>query len=143
MAIKALAFCLLIGIVVTDVVPTFVRATLSSSSNACINNLRLIDSAKDQWALEQNAPKSAAPTFADLQTYLGHGSQGELPKCPEGGKYTLGRMDQEPTCSLADEAWPNEHRLAGTDSDSWWFNFKHAYIALFSGRVWREWRVLH
>ena len=49
--------------------------------NACINNLRLIDSAKQQWALENRKQATDTPTMDDLRPYIGRGPNGELPGC--------------------------------------------------------------
>jgi len=43
----------IIGLLAAIAIPNFVRARTTSQQNACINNLRLIDSSKQQWALEQ------------------------------------------------------------------------------------------
>ena len=50
--------------------------------NACISNLRMIDGAKQQWALENKKPASAMPTAADLSPYM---RSNTLPVCPAGG----------------------------------------------------------
>jgi hypothetical protein len=65
---------------------------------ACINNLRLIESAKEQWALENNKTNSDVPTWPDLNIYFGGGGAVIL-KCPRGGTYTLGTISNKPTCS--------------------------------------------
>src|SRR5580700_11001244 len=72
----------IIGLLAAIAIPNFVRARATSQMNACIENLRLIDSAKQQWALEQRQWNSSTPGGADLQPYLGHGPAGELPSCP-------------------------------------------------------------
>src|SRR5271168_956910 len=72
----------IIGLLAAIAIPNFVRARTTSQMNACINNLRLIDSAKQQWALEQRQTSTATMSGTDLQPYLCHGSAGELPACP-------------------------------------------------------------
>lgn len=74
--------------------------------NACINNLRLIDSAKQQWALEYKKTATDVPTWDDLRPYLGHGPNGELPTCPGGGTYTIGAVNEKPQCSVQGHALP-------------------------------------
>ncbi len=64
---------------------------------ACINNLRQIDAAKQQWALENQKSADAAPTAADLAKYL---RGGVLPACPAGGVYTINTIGAPPTCSV-------------------------------------------
>jgi len=74
--------------------------------NACINNLRLFDAAKQQWALEFKKQATDIPTMADLQPYLGHGSNGEMPSCPDGGVYTIGTIAEKPVCSIPGHVLP-------------------------------------
>jgi hypothetical protein len=71
--------------------------------NACINNLRQIDGAKQQWALENNKTAAATPSPQDIAPYL-NGNQ--LPVCPAGGQYTLGIVSKPPVCSIAGHAFP-------------------------------------
>jgi hypothetical protein len=70
--------------------------------NACINNLRQLDGAKQQWALENKKTRSEMPTEADLTPYLRTG----MPKCPAGGIYTLNAVEALPTCSIAGHQMP-------------------------------------
>ncbi len=65
-------------------------------ANACINNLRQLDGAKQQWALENRKTAADLPTEADLARYLKNG----IPKCPGGGVYTIGTVEVVPTCSI-------------------------------------------
>jgi hypothetical protein len=44
----------LVGIVLIAVIPLFIRASRVSGAYPCVNNLRVISAAKDQWALENN-----------------------------------------------------------------------------------------
>jgi hypothetical protein len=78
----------------------------ASKVNACINNLRLIDSAKQQWALEARKTNTDTPTEDDLRPYLGRGAKGEMPSCPDGGAYTFGAVGEKPTCSVQGHALP-------------------------------------
>jgi hypothetical protein len=71
--------------------------------NACITNLKLIDAAKLQWALENNKPEDAIPTAQDLLPYF---KDGVFPVCPSGGTYTINAVGQAPTCSIPGHALP-------------------------------------
>ena len=71
--------------------------------NACINNLRQIDAAKLQWALEKNRTTDAVPTVQDLLPYF---RDGIFPVCPAGGIYSLNAAAEEPACSLPGHALP-------------------------------------
>jgi chromosome segregation ATPase len=65
--------------------------------NTCINNLREIDAAKQQWALEKNATLDAVPTVKNLLPYL---KNGVFPACPDGGTYSINSVEDLPTCSV-------------------------------------------
>lgn len=75
--------------------------------NACINNLRLIDSAKQQWALENKKQATDTPTMDDLLPYFGPGPNNtNAPSCPEAGVYTIGPISERPTCSISGHVLP-------------------------------------
>jgi prepilin-type N-terminal cleavage/methylation domain-containing protein len=96
----------IIGLLAAIAIPNFVKARTTSQQNACINNLRLIDSSKQQWALEQRQQSSNTPVGSDLQPYLGRGSAGELPACPVdpangfGTSYVVNNIGSKPTCNI-------------------------------------------
>jgi len=71
--------------------------------NACINYLRQIDGAKQQWALENRKPAEAVPNPQDVTPYF---KNGVLPACPGGGSYTLNAVNAKPTCSIAGHELP-------------------------------------
>ena len=71
-------------------------------ANTCINNLRQLDGAKQQWALEAKKNPNATPSEREIAPYLKDG----IPKCPAGGVYTLKTVDSVPTCSVAGHALP-------------------------------------
>jgi hypothetical protein len=68
----------------------------------CIDNLRLIDAAKQQWAIDKNKGQNALPTVLDLLPYLPDG----FPVCPAGGKYTIHSVAVNPTCSFPGHVMP-------------------------------------
>src|SRR5689334_25188443 len=92
----------IIGLLAAIAIPNFVRARTTSQKNACINNLRQIDGAKQQWALENHKTSAdAAPVSASLMPYLGRGTTGNWPSCPANGSYTINGISTPPACSLA------------------------------------------
>jgi prepilin-type N-terminal cleavage/methylation domain-containing protein len=103
----------IIGLLAAIAIPNFVRARTTSQQNACINNLRLIDAAKQQWALETGQQSTAVPVGSNLQPYLGRGTSGELPYCPVDTTQTFATsyapesIGTKPTCSLV----PSTHIL--------------------------------
>src|SRR6201996_8730726 len=66
----------IIGLLAAIAIPNFVKARTTSQANACVNNLRQIDGAKQQWALENKQLPTASPASTVLQPYLGRGSTG-------------------------------------------------------------------
>jgi len=71
----------IIGLLAAIAIPNLMRARATSQTNLCIDNLRMIDAAQQQWALENGEVSTAVPQPTDLQPYLGRGN-GELPVCP-------------------------------------------------------------
>ncbi|TAN38883.1 MAG: type II secretion system protein [Verrucomicrobia bacterium] len=84
----------IIGLLAAIAVPSFMNARSNSMKNSCFNNLRLIDGAKDQYALDHS---NAAPT--QLSDLVGPYIK-ETPVCKGGGSYngpwTLG---EKPSCT--------------------------------------------
>src|SRR5687768_11119835 len=95
----------IIGLLAAIAIPNFVKARTTAQKNACINNLRQIDGAKEQWALEKKLAPAAASVDAEVELYI----KGGRPKCPASGDYTFQPVDTAPTCSLS--AAPNLHVL--------------------------------
>ena len=97
----------IIGLLAAIAIPNFVKARTTSQANACVNNLRQIDGAKQQWALEQKQLPSASPGRTELQPYLGRGSAGSAwPTCPANGTYTVGDLNTAPSCSVGSTTTP-------------------------------------
>jgi seryl-tRNA synthetase len=72
-------------------------STEQANLNACINNLRQIDGAKQQWALEHRKAGSALMTPADLLPFL---KGNAMPTCPAGGVYSLNPVSIPPICNI-------------------------------------------
>lgn len=90
----------IIGLLAAIGIPNFVRARQTSQTNACINNLRIIDQAKQQWALEYGQISTVTPSSSDLVPYFGRtGTQ--MPSEPLGGSYNINALTIAPTCSIA------------------------------------------
>ena len=88
----------IIGLLAAIAIPNFVKARTTTQMNACINNLRQIDGAVQQWAMEQKQAPTATPVETDITPYL-HGSV----VCPAGGttfadSYTLTTVSEAPVC---------------------------------------------
>ena len=79
-----------------------------SRANTCINNLRQIDVAANQFALEKGKRTGDPINFpSDLTPYIKLAVNGKIPACPDGGIYTISRVGENPTCSLGNTVTPN------------------------------------
>jgi hypothetical protein len=100
-------FLIVIGIAVLAVIsiPNFnaYHGYPNYPKNICINNLRQIGGAMEQWALENHKDTNAIPTIADIAPYL---RSNRIPVCPAKGKYTIGRVGEDPTCSIPGHILP-------------------------------------
>jgi prepilin-type N-terminal cleavage/methylation domain-containing protein len=100
----------IIGLLAAIAIPNFLKARSTSQQNACINNLRQIDSAKQQWALEtgQKASATVSAPSTEIQPYLGRGASGSLDsvKCPLdpahsfATSYAVGNLTTTPQCNI-------------------------------------------
>lgn len=94
----------IIGLLAAIAIPNFVKARQTSQMNACINNLRQIDGAKQQLALETGLKTGDAADAAKVQEYLGRGAAGVMPTCPVGNAgYTVGVIGDDPLCTSGEE----------------------------------------
>jgi prepilin-type N-terminal cleavage/methylation domain-containing protein len=85
----------IIGLLAAIAIPNFVRARETAQANACVNNLRQIDGAKQQWALENGRASTDTPDQTNLVVYLK-----AWPRCPANGTYAINAVSNNPTCSI-------------------------------------------
>src|SRR5882762_5136884 len=96
---------LLILVILTIAIPNFFPAQTVMSMSACAENLRSIDEAKKEWALQDHGT-NRIPTEADLLPFIGGLRPGvgyhanRFPQCPSGGTYILGAIGEPPKCSI-------------------------------------------
>jgi len=99
----------IIGLLAAIAIPNFVKARATSQANACINNLRQINSAADQFALENKLSTGSSINFpSDLTPYLKLNSSSSIPGCPASGTYTMSTVGAlgYPQCSLSTAVSP-------------------------------------
>ena len=72
--------------------------------NKCLNFLRQIDAATQQYGLEHNLTETNFVSAEDILPYL---PKGQMPQCPSGGTYTFGKMNEVPRCSIPEHALPS------------------------------------
>jgi hypothetical protein len=102
---RAISVVILLVVIVNLIfgIRWFIVSRSTSSSNACVNNLRQISGCKEQWALENSKTTNDVPVWEDIRPYLPRNLV-----CPQGGTYACGRVGDPPTCSLGgrDHALP-------------------------------------
>ncbi len=86
-----------IGLLAIIAVPAFSTARASAQKNTCIANLRTIDAAKQNWAVDNRKAATTTPTKANLLPYL---PKNQMPDCPAGGTYSIHPIAKFPTCSM-------------------------------------------
>ncbi|HTB82198.1 MAG TPA: type II secretion system protein [Candidatus Sulfotelmatobacter sp.] len=97
----------IIGLLAAIAIPNFVKARATSQANACINNLRQIDAAANQFALEQGKTTGATINFpTDLTPYIKLNASSSIPGCPAGGSYSDSTVGSTPICSLGSTITP-------------------------------------
>jgi prepilin-type N-terminal cleavage/methylation domain-containing protein len=97
----------IIGLLAAIAIPNFVKARATSQANACINNLRQIDAAAQQFALEKGKTTGQSISFpGDLTPYIKMNANNSIPACPAGGTYADAAVGAIPTCSLSTSVDP-------------------------------------
>ncbi len=106
----------IIGFLLTIAIPSFVQARTNTQKNICLNNLRHIQAAKEQYALDYGKDSSYTPNESNIGPYLKGYSGGSLDNrvyCPlESTKsftssYTLNNIGTSPDCQKD----PTNHKL--------------------------------
>lgn len=69
----------------------------SERAEACVANLRQLNSAKEQWAIDSHSLVGAVVPPEGL--YGPGGYVKSEPECPSGGWYSVGRLGEDPKCS--------------------------------------------
>ena len=111
----------IIGLLAAIAIPSFMKARTTSQAKACVNNLRQIESGKEQWALAAGMPQGANandPTnrpevnkYLKLQT-TGPGTNG--PVCPANGIYDYLGIGTNATCSIGSNG-----TTSASESSAW------------------------
>ena len=119
--VEIMIVVLIIGILLAIAIPNFVAARESGRAKACVGNLKQIDSAKQQCAIDNkiagndttttfdvltdaNGTASTASPWKLVDTTGTSGYLRSLPKCPSGGNYTTGNVLATPSCSITGAA---------------------------------------
>lgn len=109
--IEIMIVLLIIGVLLAMSLPNFTRSRESTQTNICLNNLRQISAAKNQWAVEANHDTTEVPALSDLTAYFKGGTAKVF--CPQdfsksfGASYEIQSVGTEPICKIN----PDKHTL--------------------------------
>lgn len=101
--IEIMIVVLIIGILLAIAVPNFVRAREASRAKACVANLKQIDSAKEQWAMDNRVSAGASAPAPSALSGTGQYIK-STPVCPSSGTYTSSNVGTSPVCSVSGTA---------------------------------------
>ena len=96
--VEIMIVVLIIGILLAIAVPNFLKARESSRAKACVANLKAIQSAKEQWAMDNKKNNTDTPNMTDLVGTAAYIRT--TPACPSNGTYTVNSVGADPTCSV-------------------------------------------
>lgn len=88
----------IIGLIMASTMPSFIRARERTQQNMIVSNLRVIQAAKDMWALELGKSTTAVPAETDIQVYM---EQNTFPTPLAGETYSIEAIGTAPYADLA------------------------------------------
>ena len=100
--VEIMVVVLIVGLLAAIAFPNYARSAANSRTGICISNLRQIDSAKNQWAVETRQVETAVPTEADLDGFIKGGTAKVY--CPAdstktfASSYNINSVDTNPSC---------------------------------------------
>ena len=113
--LECLIVLTIISLLAAITIPSMVHARTTSQMNDCISNLRQVDGAVQQWAIENNAGAGTPITSGNIRPYLGRGSSGSIQSvfCPADvtkqfdSSYSISDTGTKPACAIV----PSTHLL--------------------------------
>lgn len=100
----------ILAILTALALPNFMAMRLRVQKDSCINNLRQLKLAKEQWALEKNKDYEDTPAANDLDPYIRDTTQSLI--CPLdpaksfSASYNINNVGTNPACKIS-----TSHRL--------------------------------
>ncbi len=102
--LEMMVVVLLIGMLAVLAIPNVLQSRETTRMNICLNNLRQLESAKEQLTIEKGLTIGAQLTLDDVADYL---QRSHLPQCQAGGSYEVGDVGEPPICSYESERYPH------------------------------------
>ena len=93
----------IIAIVLSIAIPNFFNMNVISKRTVCINNLKKITAAVEQWAIDNNISSGTTMTSQQEDDLYNNYLRGGKPKCPSGGEYVINPVNANPQVQCTDE----------------------------------------
>ena len=94
--VEIMIVVVIIGLLAALAIPNFSHARTNARRGTCINNMRILDAAKQEYALENNKDAATVPASDDVAPYM---RSNAMPICPAGGIYSIEAIGTTPSCS--------------------------------------------
>lgn len=115
----------IIALLATIAAPNFLRARKRSQASWLLEELRVIDTAKETWAAENSKTKGDPVVWNDLVPYFKAGSRlatmGDPPRDILGNVIATNNVDEPPT--IAQNTYDNFADVLGANPQSFWGSF--------------------
>ena len=86
----------IIGLLAAIAVPNILRARNTAQKNTCIANLKQIEGAIQQWAMENKTSDGSTVVTTDITPFL---KNNVMPEEPTGAGYTIANTEAAPLCT--------------------------------------------
>ena len=93
----------IIAIAISIAIPNFFHISVISKRTVCINNLKKITAALEQWAIDNSVSTGVSVTPQDEDYIYKNYLRGGKPKCPSGGDYSINTVGANPQVQCTDE----------------------------------------
>ena len=105
--VEIMIVVLIIGILLAIAIPNFVRAREQSRAKSCSANLKQIQSALQQYAMDKKMVAGAAETAWSTDLVGSSLYIKSTPACPSGGTYSTTTIDADPVCTSSTSSYPH------------------------------------
>jgi hypothetical protein len=85
-------------IIIAVAVPFVLKAKTATQTAMCVQNLRTIDFAKEQWSQENQKQPTDVPKAEEINPLMDKPVDSLV--CPLGGKYSINAVGEKATCSI-------------------------------------------
>jgi prepilin-type N-terminal cleavage/methylation domain-containing protein len=102
--VEIMIVVLIMGIILAIAVPGFIQARQSGRKSSCLASMKEIETAKEQWAMDNKKSSGDAVAFANLvgaTLYLKN-----TPSCPASGTYSVNPVGTLPSCTVSGHVLP-------------------------------------